>query len=128
MEIVIKAAAVGLAIAVMAPLIKRGSPEISLALSIAAAAAIAALGMALGGRILETAGRAVKLSGLSPAVYAPVLKCVGIAVTAKLSSELCRDAGQSGAASAVELCGALSALCAALPLFAAFLEMVGSFI
>ena len=45
-----------------------------------------------------------------------MLKSLGITVVGRSSAELCRDAGQSAAASALETCTAAAALYAALPL------------
>ena len=49
-------------------------------------------------------------AGLSPAVLDPVIKTVGIAILTRISSEVCRDAGESGIAAAVETAGAVLAL------------------
>jgi hypothetical protein len=61
-------------------------------------------------------------------VFAPVIKCVGIGVTAKICGDLCRDASQSGIASAVELIGSAAAVYAALPLVSALMSMIGGMI
>ncbi|MFR3922676.1 MAG: SpoIIIAC/SpoIIIAD family protein [Dysosmobacter welbionis] len=45
-------------------------------------------------------------AGLSPAVLAPVLKTVGIAILTHISAEVCRDAKESGIAAFVETAGA----------------------
>ena len=63
-------------------------------------------------------------TGLSPAVISPVMKCVGIGVVTRLTTDLCRDAGQSAAASAVELCGTACAMVTALPLIRSLMQLV----
>lgn len=63
--------------------------------------------------------------GLSSAYTAPVIKCVGIGICAKLGSDLCRDAGQTAVASTVELCGAGCALYVSLPLVKTLLGLLG---
>ena len=55
-------------------------------------------------------------AALGAALTLPVLKSLGITVVGRGSAELCRDAGQSAAASALETCSAAAALYAALPL------------
>ena len=65
-------------------------------------------------------------AGLSPAVLDPVIKTVGIAILTRISSEVCRDAGESGIAAAVETAGAVLALWIALPLLRAVLDTVTS--
>ena len=82
-------------------------------LKIAAAAVAAAL--------MDERGEA---AGLSPAVLAPVLKTVGIAILTHISAAVCRDAKESGIAAFVETAGAAVALCVALPLLRAVLDTV----
>ena len=63
-------------------------------------------------------------AGLSPAVLAPVLKTVGIAILTHISAEVCRAAKERGIAAFVETAGAAVALCVALPLLRAVLDTV----
>ena len=63
-------------------------------------------------------------AGLSPAVLAPVVKTVGIAVLTRVSAELCRDAKEGGIAAFVETAGAAAALFVSLPLLKTVLSMV----
>ena len=83
-----------------------------------AAAAVAAAVCAV---VVKQLGEA---AGLSPAVLAPVLKTVGIAILTHISAEVCRDAKESGIAAFVETAGAAVALCVALPLLRAVLDTV----
>lgn len=128
MELVFKAAAAALTASAAALLIKRTNPEISLLLGACTAAliAIAAMGFAKGLRELSDA---VKTISDSSAVYtAPVLKCAAVAIVTKLASELCRDASQGAAASAVELAGTVCALSIAMPLVMSMLKMIGGMV
>ena len=63
-------------------------------------------------------------AGLEPAVLAPVIKTVGIAIVTHVSAEVCRDAKEGGIASFLETAGAACALFVALPLVRAVLDMV----
>ena len=65
-----------------------------------------------------------ELIGLSPAVLAPVLKTVGIAILTRIAAELCRDAGEGGIAAAAETAGAAAAVLTALPLLRAVLSTI----
>ena len=88
-----KAAAVALIAALCAAVVKRETREIGLVLSLTAGAVIVSLVLAQVsglGTFLESLADA---AGLAPAVFAPVLKTVGIAILTRISSELCRDAG-----------------------------------
>ena len=116
MEDILKIAAV--AAAVCAVVVKQRAQEVGLVLSLAAGALV--LTMALGAvesvrALMDELGEA---AGLSPAVLAPVLKTVGIAILTHISAEVCRDAAF------VETAGAAVALCVALPLLRAVLDTV----
>ena len=125
MTILMKAAVTGIGGAVLAMLLKKTAPELSLALGMAVCLAAAGLAMELVAGLTDTLALVREKTGLSSAVTGPVLKCVGAAVISRLSSDLCRDAGQTAVASAVELCGAVCALAAAMPLIRTLLEMIG---
>jgi len=125
MNVLIKAAVTALAGAVTGLLLKRSAPELGFALSAAISLLAALLAAQLAGGLTELWELAQEQTGLSPAVTAPVMKCVGIGIVTRLSSDLCRDAGQTAAASAVELCGAACAMVTALPLMRSLMEMIG---
>ena len=72
--------------------------------------------MCIRDRVRALADELGELIGLSPAVLAPVLKTVGIAILTRIAAELCRDAGEGGIAAAAETAGAAAAVLAALPL------------
>lgn len=124
MTVLAKAAVTVIAGSVMAVLLKRSAPELGLALS----AAISLLAALLAAQLISGLTELIELlreeTGLSPAVCAPVIKCVGVGIVTRLSAELCRDAGQGAAASAMELCGAACALTLALPLVRSLLSLI----
>lgn len=125
MELIVRAAALALCAAFAALLLRRSAPELTLALSAVAAAVIlaAAVGFLRGiGDLADTARRSF---GVAETYTLPMLKCLGIALVTKLTSELCRDASQSAAAAAVELAGAACALGVVLPLLNALLQTIG---
>ncbi len=128
MEIVIKASAIAILSALCILLINKSNHEFGLAAAIAAAAVICFFAIQLCGSILELVRYAVSQTGLSSALFAPIIKCVGIAMIVNLTSGLCRDASQSGIAASVELLGSAAALFTALPLLNALLETIGRLI
>ncbi len=123
-----KAAITGVAGAILALLLKRSAPELGLALSIAVSLLGAVLAVQLMDGLREIFDLLREDTGLSPAVVGPVLKCVGVGIVTRLSADICRDAGQSAGASAVELCGAACALVTALPLIRSLLETIREFV
>ena len=128
MEIVIKGAAVGIIAALCALLIKKSNQEMGLVAAIAATAVICIAAAELFGSVFDVIHYAISRTGLSSAVFMPIVKCVGIAIVVNISSGLCKDAGQSGIASAVDLLGAAAAVFTALPLIKSLLEMIGELV
>ncbi len=126
METMLKVGAVAVAAALCAVAVKGTARQLALALSLTGAAVI--LGLALGALedVVAMAEDLREMAGLSPAVVAPVLKAVGIAVLTQIASQVCRDAGEGGIAAAAETAGTALALCAALPLLRAVLDTVGA--
>ncbi len=128
MTVLMKAAATGIAGAVLGLVLKKNAPELGLALSIA----ISLLAASLAAQVLEGLGEVLRLAreqtGLSPSVVEPVFKCVGIGVVTRLSADMCKDAGQSAVASAVELCGTACAMTVALPLVQTLLQMISEMV
>lgn len=128
MDIVIKGAAVGIIAALCALLIKKSNQEIGLVAAIAATAVICIAAAELLGSVFDVIHYAISRTGLSSAVFMPIVKCVGIAIVVNISASLCKDAGQSGIASAVDLLGAAAAVFTALPLIKSLLEMIGELV
>ena len=120
-----RAAVIGTAAALIGLMLRRSNPEMSLLLGLAAAGAILAMTAAAVPALRETVRLVRGFTGLEQTAAAPVVKCVAVGILARLAADLCRDAGQSGVASAVELCGAACALLISLPLVNAFLTMLG---
>ena len=125
MDIIIKAVVIGVAGAVLALIIKRTNPEISTVLTLTVCMAIVGMSMKVFSSVSEVLELVEVGSGFSSAYTAPVIKCVGIGITARLGSDLCKDSGQEAVASSVEICGALCALYVSLPLIKTMLRMIG---
>lgn len=123
--LLLRAAVIGALAALAGLIVRKTNPEMSLMLGIAAAGIILAMTAAAAPALEETVRLVREFTGLERTAAAPVLKCVAVGILARLASDLCKDAGQSGVASAVELCGAAAALLLALPLVNAFLTMLG---
>ena len=120
----LKIAAIAVAAALCAVVVRKSAAELGLVLALAAGAVIlsCSLGALEGVRALMDL--LADTAGLSPAVLAPVLKTVGIAILTKISAELCKDAKEGGIAAFVETAGAMAALFVALPLMKTVLSMV----
>ena len=113
MEQVIQVTGLCVVGALLALVVKRGSPETALLLAVGAAVVVALALAELG-----------SASGVSADLFVPLYKTIGIALVVQVGGNLCRDAGESALASVVETAGTLCALLAALPLLRAVLDML----
>lgn len=126
MEAVWQIVALGLLGAVLAALLKKHTPELALLLAVAVCGATvlaAVRGVREVWAFLEDLLAAVEISST---LFLPLLKTAGIAVVTRIGADLCRDAGESAVASAVEMAGAMGALLAVLPLMQAAWEVLRS--
>ena len=128
MDIIIKAVVIGVAGAVLTLIIKMTNPEISTVLTLTVCMAIVGMSMKVFSSVSEVLELVEVGSGFSSAYTAPVIKCVGIGITARLGSDLCKDSGQEALASSVEICGAVCALYVSLPLIKTMLQMIGELV
>ena len=124
MEQIVRIAALCVVGALLALVIKRGTPELALLLAVGCTVVVL-LSLADPVRavllFLEELG---ERSGISRQLFEPLYKTVGIAFVVKLGGELCRDAGESAMAAAVESAGSICALLVALPLLRSVLSMI----
>lgn len=110
--------------ALIALVVKRGSPEQGLLLTLAAAATVL---LALAEPIREILLLLEKVaagSGLSQELFAPVYKTAGIALVVKVGAGLCKDAGETALAGVVETAGTVCAVLVALPLLRGVLRLL----
>ena len=124
MEQVLQAAGLCLIGALLALVVKRGSTETALLLTLAAAAAVLlAMGPAAG-EVLAFLRELAEGSGVPAELFAPLYKIVGIGLVVRVGGGLCRDAGESALAGVVETAGAVCALASSLPLLQTVLELL----
>jgi stage III sporulation protein AD len=124
MEQAFQVTAVCLVGALLALVVKRGSPESALLLTLAAAVAVGLFLLEPLRELMAFLEELSQRSGISQTLFVPVYKTVGIALVVRVGGSLCRDAGETALASVVETAGAVCALLAALPLLRAVLSML----
>ena len=120
----VKIAAIAVAAALCAVVVKKNVAELGMVLALCAGAIILSCSLGALEGVKELMDTLADTAGLSPAVLAPVVKTVGIAVLTRVSAELCRDAKEGGIAAFVETAGAAAALRVSLPLLKTVLSMV----
>ena len=128
MELTFQAAALCVTAALGAVFLKRGTPELGLLLSLAAAGAVLGLLLSRGREAAGLLDRLLEGTELDRELFAPLVKIVGISLVSRLGADLCRDGGQSALASLVELCGTCCALLAAAPLLTAAVRLFGGWL
>ena len=125
MEAMARLAAVGVTAVVLSAVLKKNTPELALLLALAAGLwmlAQAAVGLGAAAALMrELAGQA----GVSEVLLEPVVKTVALSILTKLTSEICKSAGEGGVAAFVGTAGAALALLAALPLVRAVAQLMG---
>ena len=124
METAIQAAGLCVIGAVLALLVRRGSPETALLLALAAAAAVIALVVPLVGELWDFLRLLETYAVVPTELFAPLYKTAAIALVVRAGGGLCRDAGESALAAVLETAGTVCALLAALPLMKAVLELL----
>lgn len=120
----VKIAAIAVAAALCSVVVKKNVAELGMVLALCAGAIILSCSLGALDGVKELMDTLADTAGLSPAVLAPVVKTVGIAVLTRVSAELCRDAKEGGIAAFVETAGAAAALFVSLPLLKTVLSMV----
>lgn len=124
MEMATQVAALAAIGAVCAAAIKKQTPDVALVMTLCAATLILTLAMTALRPVRDLMDALAQRAGLSVAVLSPVIKTVGVSILTRVTAELCRDAGEGGLASAVEVAGGACALLICLPLFEAVLKLI----
>ena len=115
-------AALAVTAVLCAAVIRRGAPEAALVLVPGCWMLMLAAGAL--GSVVEAIGRLAGRAGLDSTLVEPVLKTAAISILTKVTGEVCRAAGEGGAAAFVEVAGTILALAVALPLAEGVLTMM----
>ena len=104
-------------VAALCALTLRGKvPELAVVLALAAGVLLLGQAVDAMAAVRGLTDSLAHTAGLSPNVWQPVWKTVGIGVMTRLSSAVCKDAGGGGVAAFLETAGTALALLTALPL------------
>lgn len=117
-------AALAIVAALCAVVVRKQAPEIAMVLVLLGAAVILSWSFSAVSGVKAMMDSLRKAAGLSPAVVAPVIKTVGVAILTRFAAEICRDAKEGGLAAFVETAGAAVALFLAVPLLETVLNMI----
>ena len=115
--------AAGVVAALCAVVVRQKTPEIAVVLVAAACVLLLWNTLPLLETIRDVMEELADLADIST-VLRPMLQTVGLALVTKLAASLCRDAGEGGVASFVEVAGAAAAVLVSLPLLKMVLQLV----
>lgn len=125
MEIFLKLVFISLLAGILALIVKKHSPEISFLISIA----VILFGSATAIRVIsqiKTHIQSYKILSYFPQdIFLPLLKCTAISVITQISVSLCKDAGQSAIASALEFTGTVALVLCMMPLLDTLFRLIG---
>lgn len=76
--------------------------------------------------IMDNLSSLLSLTGLEGDVFLPLLKVLIVSICFKITTELCRDAGERAIAAQLEIAGAAIGIFLALPLITQALSMIGA--
>ena len=123
---VFKLSALGVTAALCALVLRRREPALATLLIIGTGLLLLRAGASALASVRGFADSLAQTAKLETAVWKPVWQTVGIGLVTKLSSAVCKDAGEGGVAAFLETAGAALALLAALPLAQALLDALGA--
>jgi stage III sporulation protein AD len=121
-----KIAAMAVAAALCAVVVRKQAPELAMVLALAAGIVILCSCVQALTEVLDYVSELTELSGLSSSVVEPVIKVAGIAVVTRVTAEFCKDVKEGGLASFVEMAGTVLALLTTVPLLTAVLSALNN--
>ncbi len=124
MELLIKGAVICIVTSLLALLLKKNTPELSLLLTLAVVAAVMTAAFSLYEEISTVWELILDRTGLERELFSPLVKIIAISLITRLGSDVCQDGGQKALASTLELVGTGCALAAAAPLLGRAMEIL----
>lgn len=121
---VLQAAGLCVAGAVLALVVRRGSPEIALLLVMGITVLVSLRMLETLRQLLDFLTELGERSGVPSELFVPLYKTAGIALVVRVGGALCRDAGEQALGTMVEMAGTVCALAAALPLLRTVMELL----
>ena len=108
----------------IAKLLRRYAEEQAMLLTLLVSAALTAAAVTAMTPILSEIDGLLTAGGLSPDQTACIAKSAGICIVTQLAADVCKDGGESAAASAVMLTGKIALMLLAIPLLKPLLSIV----
>ena len=119
----IRIAGIGIVGAVLAVVVSEKKPEMGMLIGLAFGALALAVVAGKAGAVIGLINDSVEKSGIDAKLIIPVLKVTGMAYITQFAVDACRDAGQNGIASKIEIAGKIMMLAVAAPIVTAIIRM-----
>lgn len=119
---------IGLIGAVLSVFVKQYRPEAGMAISVLTGVVIVGMCLPYISVLIEMFENIGDTAGINSAHIKIVLKIIGVAYICQFASDICRDAGESGTASKIELGGKVIIMGLSMPIIYNLLEIVSKII
>lgn len=120
----IRIAGIGIVGALLAVVVSEKKPEMVMLIGLAFGVLALVLVAGKAGAVIQLINESVRKSGIDADLIVPILKVTGMAYITQFAVDACRDAGQNGIASKIEIAGKIMMLAVAVPLATALIKMV----
>ena len=124
MNMVVKAAVCAVCAVILAAQLKGTRREMAVLLSLSACVLIVLAGISAAGPILQYVEDLCSWTELDSALTGCLLRVCGITVLVQMTTVFCKEAGEGGIASALELLGGVAEVCCALPLMETVMDTI----
>ncbi len=121
-------AGLGILSAVLCVIVRQYKPEMALGISTACGVLILIAVISMLQPSVEAITELTEAAGLDDGYAAILLKALAVCYMTQLSSDCCRDAGESAIATKIELAGKAAIVVISLPVFASLAEIVTNLI
>lgn len=105
-------------------LLKKYSPEYSIAISVAASAFLLVIAAAQSTNIIETVNDLASKANINHQYIKIMFKAVGVCYITQLTKDICKDAGETALAERVDVLGKISITVLSLPLVLELINII----
>lgn len=124
MNDIYKIIVIGIVTTILAILVRRYKPELSIGIAITGGATILFLLLGPMSAVVDTITTLSSKMGIDIAYIQLVIKVIGVAYLVQFAAETARDAGESSIASSIELAGKVCIFTMAAPVMMSLLDVV----
>lgn len=124
----IRVAGIGIIAAVLAVVVSEKRPEMGMMIGLAFGVMALIIAAGKAGAIINLIDDSIRKSGIDSRLMVPLFKVTGLAYITQFATDACRDAGQNGIASKVDIVGKIMMLAVAVPIAAALIEIITTII